>query len=76
MDVFIPLWLKCLEERQINVMILVGKNEDNAQALLSDVQLQFNKCYIHDFGQQYNAGHWLDGEFVAKDGTAFFARGR
>jgi hypothetical protein len=78
MNVFIPLWLKCQKERQINVMVLVGKSEDNAQTLLSDVQseLQFNKRYINDFGKQYNAGHWLDGEFVTEDGTAFFARGR
>jgi predicted phage terminase large subunit-like protein len=78
MNIFIPLWLKCQKEKQINVMVLVGKSEDNAQTLLSDVQseLQYNKRYSHDFGQQYNSGHWLDGEFVTKDGAAFFARGR
>jgi predicted phage terminase large subunit-like protein len=78
MNIFIPLWLKCQKERQINVMVLVGKSEDNAQTLLADVQseLQFNKRYAHDFGKQYNAGHWTDGEFVTEDGVAFFARGR
>jgi hypothetical protein len=78
MDVFIPLWLKCQKEKQINVMVLVGKSEDNAQTLLADIQseLQYNKRYIHDFGKQYSAGHWLDGEFVTDDETAFFARGR
>jgi hypothetical protein len=78
MNIFIPLWLKCQKERQINVMVLVGKSEDNAQTLLSDIQseLQYNKRYIHDFGEQYNSGHWTDGEFVTMDQTAFFARGR
>jgi hypothetical protein len=78
MNIFTPLWLKCQEEKQINVMVLVGKSEGNAQTLLADIQseLQYNKRYAHDFGEQYNAGHWTDGEFVTKDGTAFFARGR
>ena len=59
-------------------MVLVGKSEDNANTLLADIQaeLQFNQRYIHDFGQQYNNGSWEVGEFVTKDGTAFFARGR
>ena len=78
MDVFIPLWLKCQKERQINVMVVVGKSQDNANTLLADIQseLQFNQRYEQDFGKQYNAGHWTDGEFVTKDGCAFFARGR
>lgn len=78
LDIFIPLWLKCQEEKQINVMALVGKSEDNANTLLADIQaeLQFNQRYIHDFGEQYNNGSWEVGEFVTKDGTAFFARGR
>ena len=76
LDIFIPLWLKCQETRQLNVMVLVGKSEDNANTLLADIQaeLQFNQRYIHDFGQQYNNGSWEEGEFVTKDGTAFFAR--
>lgn len=78
LDIFIPLWLKCQEVKQLNVMVLVGKSEDNANTLLADIQaeLQFNQRYVHDFGQQYNNGSWEDGEFVTKDGTAFFARGR
>lgn len=78
LDVFIPLWLKCQEVKQLNVMVLVGKSEDNANTLLGDIQaeLQFNQRYIHDFGEQYNNGSWEEGEFVTKDGTAFFARGR
>ena len=78
LNIFIPLWLKCQEQRQINVMVLVGKSEDNANTLLADIQaeLQFNQRYIHDFGEQYNSGSWEVGEFITKDGTAFFARGR
>ncbi len=78
MDIFIPLWLKCQRQRQINVMVLVGKSNESANTLLGDIQaeLQYNKRYINDFGVQYNAGSWLSGEFVTADGTAFFARGR
>jgi predicted phage terminase large subunit-like protein len=78
LDIFIPLWLKCQQQREINVMVLVGKSEDNANTLLADIQaeLQFNQRYINDFGQQYNNGNWEEGSFVTKDGTAFFARGR
>lgn len=78
MDIFIPLWLKSQRQRQINVMVLVGKSNESANTLLGDIQaeLQYNKRYINDFGVQYNAGSWLSGEFVTADGTAFFARGR
>lgn len=78
MDVFIPMWLMMQERREINVMVVVGKSEDNAKTLLGDIQaeLQFNQRYIHDFGEQYNAGSWEDGEFVTRSEVAFFARGR
>lgn len=59
-------------------MVLIGKSEDSAKTLLGDIQaeLQYNRRYTHDFGTKYNAGDWLDGEFVTSDGVAFFARGR
>ncbi len=59
-------------------MVLVGKSEDNADALLGDLQmeLQSNQYIIEDFGEQYNAGCWQEGEFVTKDRCAFFSRGR
>lgn len=78
MDIMIPMWLKCQKKREINVMVLVGKSEDSAKTLLGDIQaeLQYNKRYIADFGQQYNAGNWMDGQFVTADGTAFFSLGR
>ena len=78
MDVFIPMWLMIQPRREIHVMVLVGKSEDNARTLLSDLQaeLQYNQRYIADWGVQYNTGHWEDGEFVTQQGVAFFARGR
>ncbi len=78
MDVMVPMWLKCQRQREINVMALVGKSEDNARTLLGDIQaeLQYNKRYIHDFGRQFNAGNWQEGQFVTQDGCAFFALGR
>ena len=78
MDVFIPMWLKCQKIRELNVMVLVGKSQDNANTLLADIQaeLQYNQRYIADFGEQYSAGNWQEGEFVTQDECAFFARGR
>ena len=78
MDVFVPMWLMIQEHREINVMVLVGKSEDNAKTLLGDIQaeLQNNQRYIADFGEQYNAGSWEEGEFVTRSEVAFFARGR
>ncbi len=78
MDVIIPLWMKIQTPRELNVMVLVGKSQDNACTLLADIQaeLQYNQLYINDFGKQHNAGSWTEGEFVTADGCAFFARGR
>lgn len=78
MDIIIPMWLMIQDRRQLNVMVLVGKSEDNACTLLGDLQaeLQFNNRYIYDFGSKYNAGDWQDGQFVTSDGIAFFALGR
>lgn len=78
MDVMIPMWLHCQKQREINVMVIVGKSEDSAITLLGDIQaeLQYNKRYISDFGMQYNAGNWQTGQFVTQDDTAFFALGR
>ena len=57
---------------------VVGKSEDNAKTLLSDLQaeLQFNQRYINDFGPQFNSGDWQEGQFVTQDDCAFFALGR
>jgi predicted phage terminase large subunit-like protein len=77
-DIMIPMWLKCQESREMNVMVLVGKSKDAAKVLLSDIQieLQSNQRYISDFGIQVSTGDWADGEFTTRDGCAFFALGR
>jgi len=75
-DIFIPMWL--LAHGKLTGLILVGKNEDDACNLLSDIQaqLQFNELYIHDWGEQYNFGHWEEGDFTTKSGIRFLALGR
>lgn len=77
-DIFLPLWLMFQPKRLINVMVVVGKSEDSAKGLLSDVQaeLEYNQRIIADFGEQKNLGNWQEGEFVTQSGVAFFARGR
>lgn len=75
-DIMIPMWLKALGE--LKVMVLVGKSEDNADKLLSDLQaeLQYNGKYINDFGEQMKSGSWEEGEFVTVDECLFIALGR
>lgn len=75
-DIFIPLWL--MFQRLINVMVVVGKSEDSAIGLLSDIQaeLEYNQRIIADFGEQKSMGNWLQGKFVTQSEVAFFARGR
>ena len=70
------MWLKA--NGDLNVMVLVGKSNENANTLLGDIQaeLEFNQRYIADFGSQKCEGSWQTGEFVTSDGVAFFARGR
>jgi hypothetical protein len=75
-DIFIPIWL--MIHGELSGMILVGKNEDDANGLLSDVQaeLQYNPLLIHDFGPFYQAGDWADGNFTTAGGIEFIAIGR
>lgn len=75
-DIMIPMFLKA--QKDLRVMVLVGKNENAAKTLLSDVQaeLQFNQRYIRDFGEQFKFGSWEEGNFVTRDDCAFFALGR
>lgn len=77
-DIMIPMWLKCQKKRELNFMVLVSKSEDMADRLLGDLQAEFksNKRYIRDFGNQYNAGMWTEGEFSTIDGATFIACGR
>ena len=75
-DIFIPMWL--LAHGQLTGLMLVGKNEDDAANLLSDIQaqLQFNELFTHDWGDQYNFGHWQEGDFTTRSGIRFLALGR
>lgn len=74
--IIIPMWL--IAHKQLTGMILMGKNEDDAANLLSDIQAQLmeNKLFIHDFGTQYNMGDWQTGDFTTIDGIRFLALGR
>lgn len=78
LTVFIPMWLKIQEPREINVMVLVSKSQDAAITLLSDLQaeLQYNERYIADFGPQVKQGDWTEGRFITTDGCMFVALGR
>lgn len=75
-DIMIPMWLKA--KGMLHVMVLVGKSETNAKTLLADLQaeLENNRKYINDFGQQVMFGNWEDGKFATTDGCGFFALGR
>jgi len=77
-DIIIPMWLKIQQPREINTMVLIGKSYLNAKVLLSDVQAEFvsNERYIADFGEQFQNGSWEEGQFITKDGVAFYAKGR
>ncbi len=74
--IFLPLWLKI--DNKLDGMMLGGKSSDDACRLLGDVQAElcYNQRFINDFGEQYNEGHWEDGDFMCKDGTFFVALGR
>lgn len=77
-DILLPLWLIFQPKRLINFMVVVGKSEDSAKRLLSDIQaeLEFNQRLIADFGEQKNLGHWQEGEFTSQSGVNFLACGR
>ena len=78
MGVFVPLWLKIQKERQFHTLVLVSKSEDSADRLLADLQaeLEFNRRYINDFGEQMKEGNWAEGEFTTLDGYYFTSIGR
>jgi predicted phage terminase large subunit-like protein len=75
-DIMIPFWLWLNNE--IDVMVLIGKNADDAKTLLSDLQAEFesNPQIIADFGEQRSNGSWEEGQFVTKNEVAFFSLGR
>ena len=77
-NIFIPLWLKIQDEREYYTFVLVGKSNDAADILISDLQAEFenNQKYIYDYGVQRSTGDWQEGKFTTQDGTSFFALGR
>jgi len=75
-DIILPMWLKINNDLQ--GMILIGKNNDDATNQLNDIQaeLEFNQRYIQDFGIQVKHGAWEEGDFTTNDGIQFIALGR
>lgn len=65
------------ENDELNFAVLIGRNGNLANILLSDLQLHLesNQLFIKDFGQQISYGNWSDGEFETLDGKHFKALG-
>lgn len=65
------------QNNELNFAVLVGRNGNLANILLSDLQLHLesNQLFIKDFGEQISYGNWTDGEFETKDGKHFKALG-
>jgi hypothetical protein len=76
-DIFIPIWLHLFHD-QLKCMLLVGKNQQSANRLLSDLQAEFtaNEQIKHDFGSLVQQGSWEEGNFITKSGAAFYALGK
>ncbi len=74
--VLIPMWL--MIHGELEGMLLANKSYDGAKTLLGDLQaeLENNKRFIHDYGEQFSFGSWADGDFTTKDGIRFIALGR
>lgn len=70
-----PLWL--MVHGELRNMLLVGQTETKAIRLLAAIQgqLKSNQRFINDFGEQMSRGSWDEGEFITKDGIAFYAIG-
>lgn len=65
------------ENEMMKFFLTVGKTENLAKLLLSDIQshLQSNERYIKDFGMQMQYGDWAEGSFQTKDGVFFKSQG-
>jgi hypothetical protein len=61
------------ENKELRFGVLLGRTEDLAKKLLSNLQVQLdnNEKYIKDFGEQKSYGNWADGIFETSDGTYF-----
>lgn len=75
-DIMLPMYLNA--HGKLNGMMLGSANHDKAAGLLHDIQaeLESNKRYIADYGEQYSFGDWSDDTFVTKQGIGFWAFGR
>jgi hypothetical protein len=65
------------ENKELKFGVLLGRNQDLANNLLSNLQIQLesNERYIKDFGNQVKYGKWSDGVFETMDNTCFKALG-
>lgn len=74
-DVLIPMYL--LAKGKLTGMILASSTEPKAKGLLKDIQAQLesNRRFIHDFGDQRPIGAWADGHFTTTSGVGFWAFG-
>lgn len=76
-SVFIPMWLMATQPETINTVLMIGRNNENAIRLMSDIQaeLKGNQLYIRDFGEQESKGNWQLGSFITNEGKFFKALG-
>lgn len=70
------LYLKARNE--LTGVVVVSNSGGKAQTLLSSVQAQLesNKRFINDFGEQYKLGSWTNNEFITRDDVPFWALGK
>lgn len=70
-----PMWK--IARGELNGMIYVSATQDHAAILMGDVQreLEFNKQFAEDFGEQYNPAEWAAEQFTTLKGVPFFAVG-
>ena len=76
-DVFIAVWLHLFHD-DLNLMVLISKNEPNAVQLLSDLRAEFeaNPQLINDFGELKDSSYWAEEAFKTKKGGLFVAKGK
>mgnify|MGYP000200429580 CR=1 FL=1 len=66
-----------LFNNQCKFVLIIGINQDRAEELLSElqVQLQHNRRIINDFGAQVKFGSWEKGSFETNSNCVFMALG-
>jgi phage terminase large subunit-like protein len=76
-DVFMAIWLHLFHD-DLNLMVLISKNEPNAIQLLSDLRAEFeaNPQLINDFGELKDSSYWAEEAFKTKKGGLFVAKGK